>query len=303
MVSSKQDLIVKMSQGTNQFDILGFIVFWNVRNVRIDRATLEAKLTEQGLDKKYARSHNYRSAFIRALRNLEEKWIIRLVEENHSSIMYQFTAESKVEDATGDDARLAYDPETLIKVNKDAYRETEQIDDAISGRSDIVQKVVQCFNQERDSYQSSDITRMIQRIFNDHADIITMRPQGGVYFVPSPFQNVIQSLTQLLAGLGGDSTMESLPVPDVESSRVAVKNAVLDDVESIIKQLNEEVDNAFNSDGVTAKWAGHRLDQIRRMQQRINQYEQILDKGAAGKLADKFARMEQTIRKTRVLEL
>jgi hypothetical protein len=293
-------IIATLQQDQNQFNILGYLVFWSVRNVNVSCAQLTEQLEANGLDKKYAKGHNFRSAFIRALRNMEEKRIIRLVEDTDIGLVYQFTAENRIERAENIDPRLQYDPETIVSIDKTKYRANEDIRAATTGRADIVEKVIQYFHQEKESYQSADVTRMVQRIFTDNADIVCMRRQGGVYFVPSPFINLIERVSTLMASLG-DACLDYLPLPDVQSSRATLKTAVTDEIDTAIDKLAEEIEIMGNADFITDKRVSHRIQQVQKLQQRIAQYTEIID---TSKMRTELEKMEAYLQKqTRALDL
>ncbi|MBD3404699.1 MAG: hypothetical protein GF411_01030 [Candidatus Lokiarchaeota archaeon] len=293
---TKQSLIATLTEDSKDFEVLGMVAWWNVRSVEISTENLSSLLTSCGLDPKHAREHNYRSSFIRALRNMEEKRIIRMVEEDKNRIVYQFTAENKTD---GNEFKLSYDPETLVSINKEAYRSTGDIDQATTGRDDIRSKLVASFNMEKNTYRSGDITRMLKRIFDKEADLVCLRENGGVYFIPSTHAHVVQKVSQMMDELG-NSSFEYLPLPNVSSCRSLLKNAVTDEMELAMQKLHDELQN---SDQMTDKKAKHRLSKIREMQKRINQYEEVLDQKVTKHLQGGFKKMEQHIMSSRVLDI
>jgi len=298
--SKKMQLVSTLSEGANEFPILGHIVFWNVFNVQVTRQQLGIILAQCGLKASYARTHNYRSAFIRALREMEEQRIIRLVEEDGNFLRYQFTAEHKIgEDA---EARLEYDRETIITIDKEAYRSSVSIKQSVAGKPEICEKLAALFEVEKDKYNSADITRMIKRIFASSADIVSLREQGGVYFVPSVFADTIQSMVQLANAIAG-LTFEHLPIPNVESCRAAIKNAVMDELEAATQKLDEEIESAGQDNDITEKWLNHRLTMIGRLRTRLEQYASILDEKEADQLNTNLTQMADYISGSRKLDL
>ena len=105
-------LVGSIKEDTKDIPIIGYICWWSVRNVDVSQKDFAKLLKECGLPEKYAREHNYRSAFTRALHNMEEKRIIRLVEEDENRIVMQFTLENKV--TSGGDPKLEYDPLRML---------------------------------------------------------------------------------------------------------------------------------------------------------------------------------------------
>lgn len=293
-------LISQYNEGATEFPVIGNICWWTVHNVNVTRQKLIEILKQSGLDEKFARSHNYRAAFIRCLKEFEENRIIRLVEENGSELVYQFTAESKVENQ---EFKLSYNPETVVRIDKARYRRTKSIDQSISGREDVRQKLIQLFEDKKDRYHSSDVTRLIQRIFRERADIVSLREQGGVYFVPSHFTNLLGAVASFVNALDGAS-FEFFPLPDAQACRNAVANAVDDEMRVDLKKMEEEMKKVENGDKeITERWRNHKLRTIENIRKRITRYAEVLSEESSKFLTDNFEQMKTNILKPRVLDV
>ena len=300
MVVNKSQLVSQFTEGTKTLDICGFLCWWTVKRVDIIREQLIALLKQCGIDEKFARSHNYRAAFIRSLRELEENRIIRPVEENSGAMVYQFTAETQVDEES---VKLKYDPETLVTIDKGVYRKTKNIAQAITGREDIRQRLIDLFEEKKDKYHSSDITRLIQRIFSERADIVSLRETGGVYYVPTEFEGVLQSVAQLVNNIG-NSSFEFFPLPDVEACRSAVANAVDNEMRVDLEKMEEEVKLVENGDKeVTQRWRNHKVKTLEKIAERITRYQDVLADATSKQLADDFESLKESILKPRVLDI
>lgn len=290
---AKRDLLAAtLNEGTVNFPILGYFCFWNIRNIDITKDELVAKLKEAGIDEKYARDHNYRSAFLRALKNLEEQRIIRLVEENRDILSYQFTAESKNEVQKS----LEYDRETIVVIDKNKYRKTEKFEDAlVEGRDDIKKRITELFYIEKVRYRSADITRYLQKIFTEKADIISLRENGALYFVPAGFKDVVDAVAKLMELLGGMCRFEFVPLPDTGQGRKMVKNAVVDEIRALFTSLENEIkEAAAEGKADSDKWSQGRLAKIENIRKRISIYEPVLA-DQAQKLDDDFAKLTDSL--------
>lgn len=298
---NKSQLVSQFTEGNQQFPIIGYVAWWSVHSVSIVREQLIELLKQCGIDEKFARSHNYRAAFIRSLRELEDNRIIRPVEENSGAMVYQFTAETKVDD--NEEVKLQYDPETLVTIDKGVYRQTQDIAQAITGREDIRQKLIGLFEEKKDQYHSSDITRLVKRIFDERADIVSLRETGGVYYIPTEFENVLQSVASLVNGIG-NSSFEFFPLPDVESCRSAVASAVDNEMRVDLEKMEEEVKLVENGDKeVTQRWRNHKVKTLEKISNRINRYQAVLEEATSKALTDNFENIKQSILKPRILDL
>ena len=310
-IKTTGQLIARL-QGTN-LDILGFLVWWNIREITITRDEFIVALKTAGIDDRYAREHNYRSALIRALRSLEEERLIRSVHEDRVNIVFQFTAEVKVEDQNN--PSLQYKPEVTITVDKEAYGMFQDFAQAITKVTDlktneesiksaeIKAQIAAAFELQKNSYKSSDITRYIRRILEDNADFISLRQQGSVYFVPAKYQETISKVTTLVNQLGGPCVFQAVPIPDVAGARKMVGDSFAEEVATTIAGMDKEVQEVQSADKkVSQKWIEHRMSQIQKIKNRIDMYFEVLG-GKAAELNGQFDKLSEIIQKTRVLEI
>ena len=311
-------LLGRINEGSLNLDILGYLVFWNIREVDVTRTAFAAALEEAGLDPKYAKEHNARSSLIRALNSLKEQKIVKMVSEDRVYARFQFTAELK--SGEGDAARLSYHPQVIVTVDKehylmfhdeepDAFRKSiTKVDDAktdlqSADAESIKDQLAAAFERERSSYKSSDITRYVQSILEDEADIVSLRQQGSIYFVPATFQTQVEAIRALINQIGGaHSRFDAIPVPDVKDARKTVGNAFAEEVANTLASLDKEVEEMNNSDkDIADKWVNHRKDQITKIKARIDMYAEVLGE-KAGELSGGFDRVSASL-KPRVLNL
>jgi hypothetical protein len=296
-------LTMQLKEDGKEIPVLGYMTWWSLRDVDLTRDRFIAILEECGLNKAYAREHNYRSAFKRALKSLEEKRIIRFVDETPFRLVYQFTKELKREDTAT--PRLEYDRETLIVIDKEIYRQSEKFEDAlVEGIPDIKKALIALFYQEKTRYNSGDVTRYIQRIFEDEADIITLRDQGCLYFVPAAYREVLDKVSRLVRQISGnDRAFEFVPLPDTSSGRVLVKRSIEDETQMTYEVLAAEIETAMKSkQEVSEVWKTTRISRILGLQERLATYAELL--GDKGKVLVREAQsLEKEILKFRKLDL
>lgn len=295
--------------------IVGVVAYWNIRSVLITKTEFAILLKECDLPEKFAREHNYRSAFIRALRVMEEERIIRKVSEDKDFIVYQFTAE-KLVDVSAKIGELEYKYETRVIVNKNKYFETGNFTQALvdempgyKAEPTITKKVIELYEKEKVQYRSSDITRYIQRMLQELADFITLRDQGNVYFIPSAFMDVVKKLTKLVSKLGSSANgnmFEWLPIQDTQESRITLQRSVVEELESIIKQLGEDISKTWGQDTpdkIKETWMQSRLAKVQRIKDRISVYKDIVPEEQKKAFEGTVEGLAQRILKVRKLNL
>lgn len=181
----------------------GEIIAWDVPlGTKVPYATIVSALDAAGLEKAAAREIAPRDAFARACWALTESRIIRRVAESAGELKFQFTRENVVDGvatATGFAAgkRLSYDFEAVLTLDKVTGVVTCDDSPDLAG---LAQAHVNAATEVR---TTRDISRMIQRLFDAHADLFPVRSSGGCYFVPVVFADFLASVGKLLAALGG----------------------------------------------------------------------------------------------------
>ena len=295
--SKKGKLLAQLNGGTN-VTILGYVCWWSIHDVEIDQARFKQILATCGFKEKYAREHNYRSAFLRALKEMEEQRIIRLVKEDPSYLIYQFTAEDLV-----NDERFEYNPETVVTISKDKYRETKSMEAAmIKGDEEIKAKLLKLFLEKKGLFKSSDVSRVLGRIFADEADIVSLREQGSVYFIPGGYKTVLDRAVQYVGMLPGNCRLESLPIPDAPESRSTIKTAVTDEVEAFADLLEKEIAALEEGKTVTERYFKNKTKKLAEVRDRLELYSELLGDGKTGMEA-KFASLERKLFATRELDI
>lgn len=280
--------------------ILGHVCWTSAHNVELTQDRFAAILESVGLPTSFAREHNWRSSFIRALRNMEEKRIIKLVSENKDRLIYQFTAETLQDDDT---PYIDYVKETSVVIDKNKYAETGIFADSlVKGNEEIKKRIAELFEIEKTKYNSSDMNRYVQKIFRSRADIVALRNQGGVYFIPATYGEVIDAVSRMVQQIPG-LTFDHLPIPDVESSRVTVRTAVNDEVLASMLEIDRDIKAvAEGHQQVTETWRKTRIGRIEAIKERIRQYSSILN-GAGTDLEKQAITLESRILGRRKLEV
>ena len=146
--------------------LLGEVISWTCAGVAVTHPALVAALADAGLDPAVARELAPRHAFTRACKKLSDQRIIRQVAEDDATLKFQFTHESR------DGDRFAYTLETLLTLDK----RTGTVTCDLPGLATLAQEHL---DHALDARTGGDVTRVIQKLFDRHADLFPVRPQGG----------------------------------------------------------------------------------------------------------------------------
>ena len=229
MSECKRPFPIQSWVGEGKFSgkMLGEIITWKVQGVAISHADLISGLMASDLDCDVAKELAPRNAFARACSKLDSERIIRKVAEDHATITFQFTREALEE------GKFSYHFESLIFVNKHSGKITSE-------NLELEQLAKEEFCRCMEARTATDVTRLIQRLFERHADLFSIRDQGGVYFVPAVHHGFIAKVENFLRKIGG--TLQRFPIPagSPQGDR-AVQDAVASGLQGIIEEHLEAV--------------------------------------------------------------
>jgi len=182
--------------------MLGEIITWKIPRVAISHADLITGLMASDLDCDVAKEIAPRNAFARACSKLDNERIIRKVAEDHATISFQFTREALEE------GKFSYHFESLLFLNKYSGGITSE-------NLELEQLAKEEFGRCLEERTANDVTRLVQRLFERHADLFSIRDQGGVYFVPEIHHDFIAKVERFVRNIGG-SLSQSVTLGDVK---------------------------------------------------------------------------------------
>jgi hypothetical protein len=230
--------------------LLGEIITWACSGISIRHLDLIHALRDRGLDESVARELAPRHAFSRACRRLSEARIIRQVAEDEKFITFQFTQESR----RGD--HFEYNLETMLRLEKASGRVTCDR----SGLATLAQEELDRCIQAR---TGADLTRIIQKLFERHADLFPIRDQGGCYFVPQDQVGFVDQVEGFLGRLNGKMNRYPIPSGTPHGDR-SVKESVATGIAALINDHLQAIER-FDEDtrASTLERAAERIRQTR----------------------------------------
>lgn len=241
--------------------LLGEVIAWTCVKVGITHSALCTALTADGLDPTAARELAPRHAFARACHKLSDQRIIRQVDEDAERMRFQFTAESR------DGDRFEYVLETVLSLDKRTGRVT-------GDRADLVAQAQSRLDEAIGVRTGGDVTRVIQRLFDRHADLFPVRPQGGVYFVPSRHSGFVDKVQSFLGRIGGHVLRFPVPAGTPEGDR-SVRESVAAGLSALIAEHRRAVAE-FGTD-TRDHTLERAADRIRQTRLKVEGYAELLD--------------------------
>jgi hypothetical protein len=207
--------------------MLGEIITWKIPRVAISHADLITGLMASDLDCDVAKEIAPRNAFARACSKLDNERIIRKVAEDHATISFQFTREAL------EDGKFNYHFESLLFLDKHSGNITSE-------NLELEQLAKVEFGRCMELRTANDVTKIVQRLFERHADLFLIRDQGGVYFAPEVHQDFVVKVESFVRNIGG--SLQRFPIPaGSPQGDLAVQEAVANGLQRIIDEHMEAV--------------------------------------------------------------
>jgi len=242
--------------------MLGEIITWKIHGVAISHADLLSGLMASDLDCDVAKELAPRNAFARACSKLDSERIIRKIAEDHEKISFQFTREAL------EDGKFNYHFESLLFLNKYSGGITSE-------NLELEQLAKEEFGRCMEERTATDVTKIVQRLFERHADLFSIRDQGGAYFVPEIHHDFVVKVESFVRNIGG--SLQRFPIPaGSPQGDCAVQEAVAHGLQAIIDEHLQAVQK-FGED--TRPHTLHRAEEkIRITKLKIEGYGLYLDK-------------------------
>ncbi|MFO0806206.1 MAG: DUF6744 family protein [Gemmataceae bacterium] len=240
--------------------LLGEVISWTCAGVTVTHAALVAALKDAGLDENVARELAPRHAFTRACRKLSDQRIIRQVGEDESTLRFQFTAEHREGD------KFEYQLETMLVLDK----RTGKVSCDLPGLATMAQEQL---DRAIDARTGSDVTRVIQKLFERHADLFAIRPQGGCYFCPQRHAAFVDKVQTFLGRINGQLLRFPIQAGTTEGDR-SVKEAVAAGLAALIAEHRQAIET-FGED-TRDDTLTRAAEKIRKTQFKIAAYAEYL---------------------------
>jgi hypothetical protein len=207
------------------YALAGEIVCWKT-GCAVPYAQVKAALAASGLPD-VAKDMLPRNAFSRGARKLCKERIFTKIKEDKDTVWYQFNAKMVQDD------HIDLPLEATIQLEKDSGKLTSTNATILAEAEAEMLKAI----GER---TSGDITRIVQKLFEDRAGLWAIRDQGGAYFVPIAHQAFTAQVEMFLAVMGGN--MRRFPVPEgTAQGNAAIKDTLASGLASIIAEHEQAI--------------------------------------------------------------
>lgn len=242
--------------------LLGEIITWSPGEAEHTHAEVRKALQDESLDETVAGELLPRYAFARACKHLEQERLIDVLKEETDVITFQFT--KKLMNAHSDE--WLYKKETLLKLNKI----TGIIECPIKDLEKTAQKLIDKHIEVR---TTSDVTKIVQRLFEREADLFPIRDQGGAYFVPQEYIHFVAKIEGFLSRLGGHVNRFAVPKGSPSTNK-SVQTTLAMSLDQLIADHKAAVDSFGNDTSAAA--LQRTAEKIKHTRTKIEAYAEYL---------------------------
>ena len=229
-------LLARLSAPT-RMPLLGKIISWSLGGLELTRADLARRWTTAGLDdRRIPAGIRARSCALRTLEELEVKGFTRRIVENPQEAVWVLVDE-EIDASTADvrfavDQKLVYDKKAkTLRVSDPHFQPTV---DALMERFAT-------------TFQTADVRAMVLDQVKD-AGALTLRDNGGIYFMPPARFEVVEQLAAFVGALGPSCSMLVLNVPETQNDVRQIFRAFEAEFLGDMDALGRELD-ALNAEG------------------------------------------------------
>lgn len=237
----EQGHIYSMAGGSEK---IGDLFWYSIQSVDIDRQVLEAKMAQHEIDLVFLPNPIRASdAFRRATYELQAKKVATGNPQCYLNyLIREVTSDSKqiqrnivVEKVDKQGKALNYETDTAVIVFD---KKLNEIFIQAKGTDNLAIKLAEeakrKFMHYSTHYDSQNIRQVMMRILESFSPI-SVRQNGGIYFVPVTYANELVKLAGLIEDLGSScSTM--IPLFNIQSSHDMVNRQLVEDVKGAIEQ-------------------------------------------------------------------
>jgi len=255
---------------TSGLVIIGFFVWWAIREVKISKTEFKTLLKQAGLSFTFDQEDTAlrRTSFLKAVREVKaknrKKFLIRKISKEKDCYVFGLVDESI--DKKGRDlkynhsATMIFNPETGELITDFPHRAFDEI------------KAL--YEDYKENMNSDDVRDAVIKIISEFHRV-NVRQRGGIYFLPAKHETDVEKIEKLVDSLPGDCSCSVAPQVDTERTKRSIYKAFIEGLKTKMTTFREELDDpTFGA--VKKKTWEHRLDQFKALKQEIEFYKDAM---------------------------
>lgn len=265
---------------------LGDLLWWELANACITRPELQKLWVQSALPTELLpEPPSAEKTFKTAARETQvghTDRLLRIAKDDDQEIVFGIVNEQR--DGSGG---LRYQQEARISLDRSS--------DSLSSdfpSHDMVRQFFQRFEDLRDVHTADDVRRTITKTLDSFA-AVTLRANGGVYWVPAPYADGLRLLQGVVEKLG-QSKMHLVPITRSKEGQAALAQAAKASIEDELNALQAEVQEFLANPPDRASTLMRRLTTYDDLRRRAGLYQTVLSAQVYG-LGESLAQMERQV--------
>ena len=301
---------ITLSQIENQTgpDLLGYVVNWRLMNIRVQEGDLKTALDRAGFSNHLPTLPTPRKALRRALEawiaertqqqtgtpqptiashdddeNQKETTLIRVINKAGAEhLVFGIVSENVDFNKLG----LSYGTQLRILLHKKTGEIvcTTDADGVISAQnesSQVTKEIIPYYNEFRRLFFTDDLSKMVHTIVTS-MNAVSLRKEGGVYFVPQAERHQIELAKDLIASLPTSALHKpyllAIPVINNDGAKADVALAIHHGFLDELKALAADLDRFAQAEpgSVRSETISNRLLQYQYVKEKVGMYATLL---------------------------
>lgn len=270
---------------------LGRLLWFTITDMKITREDLYNAFVDSGLSTRFLpKPINFRDAFRRASSECEVKGIfledgrslnilVREVLMDRKRIVRQLVREI----VDSKNRRLEYRAVAELEVDENGDLHVSHLDNLNKYEVKTINKIERNYKEAKIHYNGRHIREIVVNVLKE-LNPISVRPSGGVYFVPEKYADTVTALGKFAKyvakyGTTGNYTrVWNIPVVDTDEQRQMVTESLEDHVRVESEALLRELAEAMKSkSGVTPNVVQTYVEKLNKLKSMIKDYEEMLE--------------------------
>ncbi len=267
---------------------LGSLLWFTIAEGRVALENIEDAIRGAGIDEKYLpHARNKRDAFRLASKMGEcrgipfgKKKVNLLVRDikTAGNILVRNLVREVVDSRN---IRLKLLPVMRLELTEDELlTSSDLVNELLPEERDAAERIREEFNLACVYYNSNTVRSIVQSILGTCAPV-SVRPSGGVYFIPDKYSGTVEQLKTMIGVLNqscdAHNSIYSVPVVDAFEQRELIQDSLEEQVTKEGSDLLEEVRNAIqNGDNITEFKAKQYMQRAKKLGELVVEYEDAL---------------------------
>lgn len=279
------------------FPLLGTCVYWSFSEVKVSHKEFIGMLDELGIDKTIAPPTRHKSAVQKALKSFVKS--SNKEQDQKKAVFSRKVVDDKdlaafaVVQPEVNAANFDLDFNTELKVRMD--KKTKNL--LIDGTEEAKTQLNSLVEEYKDSYTTDQIRSTVLRYIHEMCKGITVRDNGGIYFVPSTEKESLlklESLFKKISNKAASCSVDTIPVIDTAEASKAMWKALVGEANRDLQDFRKDLE-AVDAD-LTDRAQERRFKKYQDLRLKIEMYETLLN-GTATDLKQDLKNIEMSFRR------